>query len=461
MKSDSRSLTLFDATCVVIGAIVGVGIFLAPGMAAKQAGTPTLTLLAWMGGGLIALCGALTFAELGGRYHANGAQFQVLRDVFGAMLAFVYAICNATAVQAGAMGVIALVCVDNLQVVLQASAWSGGFKLQLALLTIIGLTIANLIGVKWGAWIQNITVLAKLAALVAVIALGLWWAAPAENVASAAVKSPTASGNGLLAALVPTLFAFGGWQQALWMAGEIKNPQRNLPRAILLGVSLVILIYLATNLAYLRLLPFDQVQNSKTLAADSIASVSWIGESGRWWMALAVLISALGVLNVQLLSGPRQIQGLADNGLFFRVFAKTLGPGKTPVAAIVMLGALACLLLWIAGKDGLERLTSGVVFVDCLFFAMTGLAMIVLRYRRQPGVVSSTSASAVTAENRPSTDKPFQSPLFPLVPGLFVAGISGVLIGVLLNPESRAPMLIGMGWVVGTIILYAACFRRK
>lgn len=446
MSQGSRSLTLFDATCVVIGAIIGVGIFLTPGQVAQQAGTPSFTLLAWLCGGVIALCGALTFAELGARYHANGAQYQVLRDVFGSGLAFIYAICNATAVQAGAMGVIALVCINNLNLVLGSPQWTDPFRLFLAITLILLLTLANLAGVKWGAWLQNFTVVAKLLALLAVIILGVWFAPTSSRSDTIEVVTTAAPTWGsFFAALVPTLFAFGGWQQALWMAGEIKQPQRNLPRAILVGVAIVIAVYLCANWAYLRLLPLEQVKTTKTIAADAVSTIPWIGERGSWWMAFAVLISALGVLNVQLLSGPRQIQGLAADRLLFDVFARVHGPKQTPIAAIVLLGSLACLLLLVAGPNGLNQLTSGVVFVDSLFFALTGISMMVLRGRPRPGEVLGEPTA-----NGPS----FRTPLFPVVPGLFVLGILSVLVGILTNAESRGPMTIGMIWVLGTGILF-------
>ncbi len=453
MSTGNRSLNLFDATCVVIGAIIGVGIFLTPGQVAMNAITPSFTLLAWLCGGLIALCGALTFAELGARYHSNGAQFQVLRDVFGPGLAFIYAICNATAVQAGAMGIIALVCIEHLNVVLQVPDWSKTVRLFLALALIGLLTVANLAGVKWGALIQNFTVIAKLAALAVVVILGLCFVPTdlvADPVPTTTLSVPTLVG--FLAALVPTLFAFGGWQQALWMAGEIKNPQRNMPRAILLGVSIVIAVYLAANFAYLQLLPLEQVKTTKTIAADSVAVFDWIGERGRWWMATAVLVSALGVLNVQLLSGPRQIQGLANSRLFFPVFGKIAGSTQTPVASILLLGGLSCCLLLVAGANGLDKLTSGVVFVDSLFFALTGVAMMGLRGRP----INPEAQSEIVSDT-----KPFRTPWFPVVPGLFVLGIVGVLCGVLLDANSRGPMMIGVAWVTITALLYFFYFGPK
>jgi APA family basic amino acid/polyamine antiporter len=244
-----RVLGPFDATAVVIGAIVGVGIFFTPGRVAALAGD--LALWTWALGGFIALLGALTFAEIGGMYPRTGAQYAALRDAYGPAVGFLYVVCNATAIQAGAIAIIAIIAVQN-----AATALTGGELSPFAApFAAIGLTVliagANIRDVRAGAHIQNITTAAKLLALIAVVLVGVSFTgepAPSRPVVTASPFVALATG------LVPVLFAFGGWQQALWIGGEVRDPTRNVPRAIIGGVGVVVLIYLGTNWAYLHLL---------------------------------------------------------------------------------------------------------------------------------------------------------------------------------------------------------------
>ncbi len=437
-------LSPFDATCVVVGAIVGVGIFITPSQVAASTGSVALSLAAWGVGGVIALCGALTFAELGGRYCANGAQYTVLRDGYGAWVGFIFVVCNATAVQAGAMGIIALACVANLNIVVGQQDWPTEWKLALSIALIMALTLINIAGVQWGARVQNATVVAKLAALALIVALAAIAAPELKSTPAEPAAPSMPMALGFLAAIVPTIFAYGGWQHALWLAGEVRQPARTIPRAILGGVVIVIVTYLAVNWAYFRLLSLPEVATTQTLAADALSNVSGFGGWGRWLIALAVSVSAFGVLNAQLLSGPRLIQGMARDGRFFSIFAGNGTRKSTPAAAIVFLCALAVALLLAAGGDGLNLLTNGVVFVDGIFFAMTGLALIVIRQRH----------------TEPTESPGFRTPGYPMVPLVFSAGMVGVVIGSFANSQVRGAALIGVGWIVGAVIMYAVMFRR-
>ncbi|NVB39409.1 amino acid permease [Pseudenhygromyxa sp. WMMC2535] len=454
-----RELSAIDATAVVIGAIVGVGIFFTPSRVAALAGSADMAMLAWVIGGVIALLGALTFAELGALVPRAGGQYELLRDAYGPATGFVYVICNATATQAGSIAVIALVCVDNLAVGLRGEVLGAGATLACALGLTLGVTLANAAGLRWGARIQNLTVVAKLATLLAVGAVALL-AAPgpepgleplfsgglAPGLASDLASGPPPSRPplhplaGLAAALVPTLFTFGGWQQVLWMGGEVEAPERNLPLSILAGVIAVILVYLLANWAYLALLGDVGVASSETLAADAVAVV--YADPGRRAVALAVAVSALGVLNAQLLTGPRLLLALARDGRLFPGLARVHATRGTPVPAIALLSAMAVALLLIAGPEGLDRLLTGVVLVDAVFFMLTGLASLVL------------------ARQRPHAERPVRMPGFPLVPLLFGVAELGVIIGAWLDPEVRAAAAIGAAWMLAAWVLYLLRFRR-
>lgn len=435
-QEPTRVLGLFDTLSVVIGAMVGVGIFFTPSRMAQLVPNGTLLLLAWAIGGVIALCGALTFAELGTRYHASGAQYDILRDAYGPFPAFLFVFCNATAIQAGAIGIIAMICLQNLGVALGHPSMAPSWMMALSIVLIAGLALANILGVRWGARIQNITVLSKMLTILVIVVLGL--AAPDSSSLPFATES-THPLPGFLAALVPALFAFGGWHQALWISGEVVEPRRTLPRAILGGVGIVVAAYLLINVAYLQLLGgAGAVATSKTLAADAVAR-GWPAIGGRV-IAGAVGISALGVLNAQLLGGPRLVFGMARDGRFFAPFSRLSDRFGTPWAAIVLIGSMAVLLLLLAGPDGVDRLLTGTVFVDSVFFAMTGAAFFRLRYRDKAS--------------------PLRVPGTPWIPALFVLGEVGVLIGAHLDAKVLPATLIGTAWLVAGALVYGIWFQK-
>lgn len=431
-----RVLGPFDAGCIVVGAIIGVGIFFTPSSVARVAGSAPYSLLAWAAGGAIALVGALTFAELGGLYHRSGGQYEVLRDAYGPFPAFLFVFCNATAIQAGAIAIIADTCMANLSVAAVGSPPDTLIRLLGALVLIVLLTLANLAGVRSGAMIQNITTIAKLAAMIVVTLLAVFFRGPST------MSSPTeiGSGSGLFAALVPVLFSFGGWQSALWIAGEIRDPARNIPRAIVGGVVLVVVVYLLINWAYLHLLGYAAVAASPTLAADA-AAVGWPA-GGRRAIALAVALSAFGVLNVQLLTGPRLLYGMAMDGRFFAPFREVHSRFQTPALAILLLGGMSMILLLAAGQKAVDRILNGAVFIDSVFFISTGLSVFVLRAKR------------------PDAPRSFRVPGYPIVPALFVLGETGVLIGAFCEASLRHAAIIGAAWIAAAGLCFATCFRR-
>ncbi len=434
----ARVLGGVDAFSVVVGAIVGVGIFFTPSRVAQIVGSGELALLAWALAGAIVLCGALTCAELGGLYHGSGAHYTILRDAYGPLPAFLYVFCNATAIQAGAVAIIAIVCAVNLGIAAGDGPPQGAWLFVIAGTIIAGLTAANVAGVRVGSGIQNVTMLAKVLTLLAVTALAALSAPRAE----VAVAVPAGSGvvASVLSALVPAFFTFGGWQQALWIAGEVREPRRTVPRALVSGVLVVIVVYLLANWAYLRLLGAHGVAGSQALAADAVAVV-W-PSVGRRAVAAAVAVSAFGVLNAQLLTGPRLVHGMARDGRFFPVFG-VLGRTGTPVAAIVLIGGMSLVVLLGAGPQGeIGRLLNGVVFIDGVFFVLTGAALFVLRRKR------------------PDADRPVRVPGYPLVPLVFVIGEVGVVAGSYLDAEVRGAMLIGLAWIAAGAVLYAVRFRE-
>lgn len=450
----ARALGLFSATCIVIGAIVGVGVFFGASSMARLTQSGTLLLIAWAIGGGIALCGAMVFAELGGRYHGNGAQYEILRDAYGPLPAFLFVFCNATAIQGGAIGVIATVCAQNLFAAAGAAPPSGYVLLAVSAGLIIVVMEANIAGVRWGSGIQNATVIAKLAAIFVIVALAA--ASGKHSIAEpcppllapdGSVRPVPGALAAVLAALIPAMFAYGGWQHSLWISGEIRSPARNLPRAVIIGVLIVVVVYLAVNWAYLRLLGVGGVAGSPALAADAVSSV-WPG-LGKRVIAAAVAVSAFGVLNAQLLSGPRLVYGMARDGRFFAIFGE-LRRG-TPVAAIVMMSLVAVILLGVStvvrheldsGLDVIGMLGTGAVFIDAVFFILTGVALFIFR-RKGP------------------VEGAFRMPGYPVIPALFILGETGALVGAYLDKETARVAWIGIAWIFAAGLTYFAFFRRR
>lgn len=476
-----RVLGPIDASCVVIGAIIGVGIFFTPTRVAALSGSASLALMAWMIGGGIALLGALTFAELGTLYPNTGGQYEILRDAYGPLPGFLFVFCNATYVQAGAIAIIALVCAQNIGVAVSIDGLAPGKTVQVVLSCVIVLSLmaANGMGVRWGAGIQNLTVYAKVATLLAVTALAAAMgthgiqpaavAAGAENLLSQpGARDKVASGSGfavvgtLFAAMVPAFFSYGGWQHALWIAGEVRRPQRNLPLAIIGGTLVVIAVYVSANWAFLHLLGYAGVCESKALAADAVATV-W-PTYGKRAIAAAVAVSAFGVLNAQLLSGPRLLFRMAGDGRFFSPFARISPKFGTPLPAIILLGAIALVLLLAAHldeaitwfmravlsrereahspMDALNTLLTGVVFVDGIFFVLTGFALFVLR----------------SVKPQLNFAKSFG---YPFVPLLFVLGEIGVVAGSCGDPSVIVGSYVGASWILAAALIYLAFFRKR
>lgn len=430
-------LGLWDATCVVVGAIVGVGIFFNPRDVAAISGSATAAMAAWCVGGVIAWLGAITFAELGRLRPVAGGQYHVLRDAFGRAPAFLFVFCNLTAVQAGGVAIISIVCAQNLAVALHGAAPTDAWTLVVATLLTWVLVGVNVLGVRSGAGLQNTTVVLKLVAIAAIVALAIAFpSAAAPAAAPGGARDMTFAG--LFAGVTLTLFAYGGWQQSLWMAGEIRDAGRTLPRAILLGVAIVVIVYLSVNAAYFHLLGYAGVRDAKALAADAI-SVGSHG-LGRRLAAAAVTVSAFGVLNSQFLSGPRLTWAMARDGAFFAPFARLSRRFATPVAAILLLGVLATLLTLGLGLARTDQLTTGVVVVDAAFFALTGLALpILLRRDAARGGRAWRSTVAIAFATLELT----------------------AVVGSLLQKDVRIVAFTGLGWIAAAALTWMLFFARR
>jgi len=371
-----RRVGLFDATMIVMGGIVGAGIFINPYVVARQVHSPVLILLVWVAGGVIAMLGAFIYAELAARMPNVGGQYAYLRDAFHPLAGFLYGWVLLLVIQTGGM---AAVTITFARYFLELTGWPVSEK-WVALATITLLTVVNCLGVKAGSRVQSVLMLLKIGAIATLILAGLFLVrAPYPTAHPVLDRAPSFDLLAALgAAMVPVLFAFGGWQTANFIATEIKDPRRNLSRALVLGVAGVIVLYLGVNYVCVRALGAAGLADS-TLPASAVMRLT-LGNTGAKLIALGIAVSTLGFLSQSVLTAPRVFFAMASDGLFFRAVARVDAKTHVPVMAIVMQSVLT---LVIALSGSYEKILNYVVSIDFIFFGLTGASLFVFRRRDQ------------------------------------------------------------------------------
>jgi len=371
-----RQLGLFDATMIVMGGIVGAGIFANPSEVAHRVHTPFLILGVWVLGGLLAMCGAFIWAELATRLPgAAGGQYVYLRDAYHPAVAFVYGWGLLLVTQTGGMAAVAVIFASYFRALTRVG-WDGSVIAAAALLILTGI---NCFGARAGSNVQNALMLLKIGAIAALVVIGFAAGGHAPEQSAALLEKPFSFDllKTIGAAMVPIAFAYGGWQTATFVAAEIRDPRRDLSRGLLLGVAGVVTLYLAVNLACLRVLGPPGLDATTTPASDLIRIA--LGENGARWIALAITISALGFLSQSMLTAPRVYYAMARDGLFFASVGKLFGKAEAPVVAIILQG-VAAIVIACSGTYG--EILNFEVTVDFIFFGMTATALFILRRRR-------------------------------------------------------------------------------
>jgi APA family basic amino acid/polyamine antiporter len=369
----ARRLGLLDVTLIVMGGIIGSGIFVNPSIVAARTGSAAGALGAWLVGGAIALAGAFVYAELGARRPLAGGQYAYLREAFHPALAFVYAWSLLLLIQTGGMAASAMTFARYARELGHIPLPEG----VLAALVLGVLTLINALGVRAGAGTQNVLMVLKIAAILAVVVAGFAVASAAGVAAPAAIggaRTPSAVPPGFGAAMVPVLFAYGGWQTAAFIGGEVKDPSRTLPRGMVLGVIGVVLLYTAVNAACLRVLGPPGLAATPAPAAAVMRAA--FGEAGARWLALGVAASTLGFLSQSMLTAPRVYYAMAADGLFFRGVARVSVRTHVPVTAVALQGA-AAVAIALTGNYG--RILDTVVSADWIFFGLSAACVFRLR----------------------------------------------------------------------------------
>lgn len=370
----ARRLGAFDATMIVMGGIIGAGIFVNPSVVARQVHTPVLILGAWILGGVIALIGAFVYAELAVLRPRVGGQYAYLRDAYHPLVAFLYGWTLLLVVQTGGMAGAAIIFARYWRELSGAHAPEG----LIAAIVLGVLTIVNCLGVRAGSNVQSALMVAKLIAIGMLVVVGAVFVHGAGSAPTTASTATNSGGLwGLAAAMVPVLFAYGGWQTASFVSGEMRDPQRDLARGLLIGVVAVIVVYLSVTYICLRALGPGGLASTTTPASEVMRRA--FGERGARIIALGIAVSTVGFLSQSILTAPRVYYAMARDGVFFRAVGWLDPRSRVPVVAIVLQGVWAAL---IALTGTYDRILNYVVALDVLFFGLTGASLLVFRARR-------------------------------------------------------------------------------
>jgi len=436
-----RQLGLWSAVAVLIGSTIGSGIFRSPAGIADKLPGPLPLMAVWVAGGLFALCGALTLAELSGALPETGGAYVFIREGWGRMPAFLFGWSELTMIRAASLGAISTTFAEYLLRVLgfnPSLAPYSDWVHYIAAVAIVLTATFNYVGLKWGALVQNLTTLAKYGGLLFIIVLALAIGLPRTG----GHYTPVApEGSFHIAAfglaLVSVLWAFDGWADLSFVAGEVKEPRRTLPRAIIIGTVAVIVIYLLANLGYMAVMPVEEIRHSQLVAADVAQRL--VGVPGVVFVAATVMLSTFGTLNGTLLTSPRVFFAMADDGLFFRKVAAVHPRFGTPYVSIVLVAALGVVFVML--RD-FEQLADTFVTAIVPFYALAVAAIFVFR-------------------KRATYDPPFRTPLYPIVPALFILATLFLLGNAIIDPTSRWPTLAVLGGILVGVPVYYLTVGRK
>ncbi|MEZ4694787.1 MAG: amino acid permease [Rhodothermales bacterium] len=426
MSKLRRELNLFGLTMIAVGSCIGSGIFLTPSTVAEHLTSPFLILSVWSLGGLIALTGALTFAELGGMFPHAGGVYVYLREAFGELAGFWYGWAYFSVINSGSLAALSLAFAYYVSFLVPLSA---GGQTAVAVGALVSVTLINIFRVKLVELFADLFTVLKLLGIALIVGIGLLLgkggdATPATALVDGSVNTLTAFGL----ALVGVFFSYGGWHHASYLSGEAKDPDRTVPRAMILGAIIVTITYVMINVAFLRLISPVAMAASQSVAADAVSTVLPFGAK---LIAVIIAISTYGTTLIYTLSAPRIYFAMAEDGLFFERFARVHPKFHTPVWSVVFqsIWAIVLLVLW----KTFSNVITYVTFTDWIFFTLAACIVIIFRYKRKEAA------------------RPYRTLGYPITPLIFIT-ISGLfVINTLIERPSQALgslVLLGIGYPV-------------
>jgi len=438
----ARELGLFDAINLVIGTIIGSGIFLVPSEIARAVWTPGWMLAVWVIGGVLTMLGALSLAELGAAMPEAGGIYSFITRAFGRLPGFLCGWMLFTVATSGSIATLAAAFPIYLGAFVPLNPTTSKVA---GVVAVAVLTWINAIGVKNGARVGNVLTALKVGGLILMVAVIFILPGPTQSAsAAAAAAAPslpagTAPMTAVGVALVAVLWAYEGWHDVSFAAGEMQNPQKNFPRAVIGGVAIVIGLYLLANLAYLKILSPAEIA-----ATDKVALLAMTRVTGEWGgkvLTAAILCSMLGAMNALILAGPRAYYQMARDKLFFERVSRVHPRWRTPVESLVFQGLWSTFLVLFIG--GFSQLFTYVIFGGWIFYALAVLSVVVLR-RKEPGLV-----------------RPFRVPGYPVVPILFALTAGAIVVNTLIQTPRES--LLGLAFIALGIPVYwiQSAVRRR
>lgn len=399
----ARRLGLFDATMIVMGGIIGSGIFINPYVVAERVHSEGLILGVWFFGGLMALAGAFIYAELSSRMPEVGGQYAYIREAYHPSVAFVYGWGLLLVTQTGGMAAVAITFARYFK---DLTHWNINDSV-IACAALALLTVINCYGVRVGSSVQSALMIMKIFAILMLVVCGLALAAPPQSDPAQIPTGPQQSSYhpfaGALLAMVPVLFAYGGWQTACFVAGEVKEPRKNMPRGLIMGVLGVVTLYLAVNYVCVRSLGPIGLAETRTPASEVMRLA--LGRPGVLLIAIGIAISTLGFLSQSILTGPRVYYAMSKDGVFVKAVGWVHPRTRVPVVAIALQGVWA-IIIALSGRY--EQILNYVISVDFLFFAAAASCLFVFRSRER------------TAGDVKPDDQIYRVPGHPITTALFI-----------------------------------------
>lgn len=421
MAELKKALSRFDLIMIAIGSTIGSGIFLTPAIIANAIQSPIYIIIIWLVGGLLILCGALTFAELGALMPQAGGVYVYLSEGYGKVFGFLYGWAYILVVNTGGIAALSVAFTTYLAYFFPMN------PVTLKLVAVCGiffLTVINVVGVKVGGIFSDVFTVLKLIGIFGVIAVGFIWGS--SSITNFSFEMPSGMTSRLAVAMVGVLWSYGGWQHATYAAGEAKNAKKDVPIAMIIAALSVTAIYVLINIGYMFLLPVDIIANSPSVAADAVKTV--LGPIGGGIIALAIFISTFGTAGIYTLTAPRIYFAMAKDGIFFPQIAKIHPKYSTPANAIIIQSTWAVLLILFWGT--FENLISYVVFTDWIFFGLAAASVFIFRKKLS------------------NVKRDYKTLGYPITPILFILMAAWFVINTLIEKSEQAVaglIMLGLG----------------